>query len=49
MPTTFFVRWSAPAKRLWLVKEAGHNDLICYTNKAWWREVMEFVGGKGQG
>lgn len=37
------------AKRLWLVKEAGHNDLIFYTNQAWWREVMDFVGGKGQG
>lgn len=31
------------AKRMWLVKEAGHNDWPVFTNASWWKEIMDFA------
>jgi len=34
---------SSKPKRMWTFREAGHNDWYMYANKAWWKEVMEFI------
>lgn len=33
-------------KKLWTFKEAGHNSLPLSPGLPWWREVMDFVGGR---
>ena len=30
-------------KRMWIIKEAGHNDWPMYINTEWWKELMGFV------
>lgn len=32
-----------PAKRMWLIPTAGHNDVLFYTNQERWQEIMDFV------
>jgi pimeloyl-ACP methyl ester carboxylesterase len=34
-----------PAKRMWTVRGAGHNNWVAVVNPSWWTEVMDFVGG----
>jgi uncharacterized protein len=34
-----------PAKRMWTVRGAGHNNCVAVVNPSWWTEVMDFVGG----
>jgi hypothetical protein len=34
-------------KRMWMIKEAGHNDWPFYTNMSWWKEIMDFMRGNG--
>ena len=36
---------AGPSKRMWVIREAGHNDWPMHVNAAWWREIMDFVGG----
>jgi pimeloyl-ACP methyl ester carboxylesterase len=36
---------SNSAKRMWVIRGAGHNDWPMYTNRSWWKEVMDFVSG----
>jgi len=31
------------AKRMWTLKEAGHNDWYRFIGKGWWEEVMDFI------
>ena len=40
---------SNPAKRMWLLQEAGHNNWLMYTSMAWWKEIMGFVSSKDKG
>ncbi len=34
-------------KRLWILRDAGHNTWIERTGTAWWREVMQFLEETG--
>jgi hypothetical protein len=34
---------SSSTKRMWVIREAGHNNWPLYTNGSWWKEVMDFV------
>lgn len=34
---------SNPAKQMWLIQTAGHNDWLMHTNQTWWKEIMGFV------
>ena len=34
---------SGAEKRMWIIKEARHNDWPMYTNASWWKELMDFV------
>lgn len=36
---------ATPAKRMWLLPAAGHNDILAYTNPRWWQEIMDFASG----
>jgi pimeloyl-ACP methyl ester carboxylesterase len=36
---------SSSTKRMWVIREAGHNNWPLYTNRSWWKEVMDFVSG----
>lgn len=33
------------SKRLWILQGVGHNDWLTVVDGAWWKEVMDFVGG----
>jgi len=37
----------APAKKMWVFQEAGHNDWYVFANNKWWQEVMAFISGGG--
>ena len=43
-----FASLASPTKRMWILKEAGHNDWSLFTNASWWKEIMNFVSGKDQ-
>jgi alpha-beta hydrolase superfamily lysophospholipase len=32
-----------PAKRLWILPGAGHNDWLRMTTPLWWQELMDFI------
>ncbi len=34
------------SKRMWMFKEAGHNDWYMYADEAWWKEIMYFISAK---
>jgi uncharacterized protein len=34
---------SNSAKRMWLIKGAGHNNWLLYTDQTWWKEIMDYV------
>ena len=36
------------AKRMWTIRDAGHNDWTMHVNQTWWREVMGFVSIKSE-
>jgi uncharacterized protein len=36
---------SSNAKRMWVIKGADHNTWLMYTDKSWWKEIMDFVSG----
>jgi uncharacterized protein len=36
------------AKRMWLIDEAGHNDVSLHTDQTLWQEIMNFAGGEGK-
>jgi uncharacterized protein len=47
MRHAFALYQSLPGRKaMWLVKEAGHNDWPMLVDKPWWREIMDFLGGK---
>lgn len=33
-------------KAMWVVEGAGHNDWAMIVDKAWWREIMEFLSAR---
>ena len=35
--------FSSSTKRMWIIREAGHNDWPMHTNPSWWKEIMDFV------
>jgi len=40
---TLYDSLSSSERRMWLIRGAGHNDWPMYTNRSWWKEVMDFV------
>lgn len=37
---------SLPAeKKLWILRNAGHNDWLAVVDDTWWKEIMEFASG----
>ena len=40
---------SSSAKQMWVIREAGHNNWPLYTNRSWWKEVMDFVSSNNGG
>jgi uncharacterized protein len=36
---------SSNSKRIWLLRGAGHNNWLMYTDRSWWNEIMDFVSG----
>jgi hypothetical protein len=39
---------SGPAKRMWTIQGAGHNDWPIATNTSWWKEIMDFVSSNSR-
>ena len=33
-------------KHMWLMENAGHNNVLFYTDQALWKDIMDFVGGR---
>jgi fermentation-respiration switch protein FrsA (DUF1100 family) len=40
---------SDTAKRMWTIKEAGHNDWPRFANASWWKEIMDFASSHDKG
>jgi uncharacterized protein len=40
---------SGAAKRMWTIHGAGHNDWPMFTNRSWWKEIMDFVSNNDKG
>jgi pimeloyl-ACP methyl ester carboxylesterase len=36
---------SSPAKRMWVIGKAGHNDWLMYVERSFWKELTDFVTG----
>lgn len=36
------------AKRMWIMRGAGHNDWPARVDPAWWKEIMDYVGKADQ-
>jgi uncharacterized protein len=36
-------------KRMWIIKEAGHNDWPMRTDTSWWKEITDFASGRDEG
>ena len=36
---------SGTARKMWIIKGAGHNDWPASVNTSWWKELMDFVKG----
>lgn len=36
---------SSPAKRMWVIGKAGHNDWPLYVDQSLWKEIADFVAG----
>jgi uncharacterized protein len=41
--------FSSAAKKMWTIKDAGHNDWPGFINASWWREIMDFASGQDNG
>ena len=40
---------SSATKRMWIIKEGGHNDWPMHTNTSWWKEISDFVRNNDNG
>ena len=36
-------------KRMWIIKEAGHNDWPMHVNTSWWKEITDFANDHDEG
>lgn len=41
--------FTSATKRMWIIKEAGHNDWPMHTNTSWWKEITDFASGHDEG
>ena len=42
---TLFNSLSNDTKQMWVVKGAGHNNWPMFTDRSWWKEIMNFTCG----
>lgn len=40
---------SSATKRMWTIKQAGHNDWPMHTDTLWWKEITDFASGHDEG
>ena len=45
---TLYDSLSSSERRMWVIRGAGHNDWPMYTNRSWWKEVMDFVSSNNR-
>ena len=38
-----------PARKMWTMQGAGHNDWPMHVNSGWWQEIMAYVGNNDKG
>jgi alpha-beta hydrolase superfamily lysophospholipase len=41
--TALYTSLSSSAKGMWVIRGAGHNDWPMYTNRSWWKDIMDFA------
>jgi pimeloyl-ACP methyl ester carboxylesterase len=41
--TALYTSLSSSAKQMWVIREAGHNNWPLYTNRSWWKDIMDFA------